>query len=63
MKSVVDNRTWRFIDMEFPRFVEDAQNLWLSLAIDGVNLHSLLNSRHSVWPLIIVIYNLRPWLL
>jgi hypothetical protein len=63
MKLVVDSRTWRFIDMEFLRFAKDARNLWLCFAIDGVNPHSLPSFRHSIWPLMMVVYNLPPWLL
>lgn len=62
MRSVVDSEQWCFIDEQFPTFSRDARNIRMGLSLDGVNPHSLQSSRHSVWPLLMVFYNLPPYL-
>jgi len=34
----------------------------MGLSLDGVNPHSLQSSKHSVWPVMMVFYNLPPYL-
>ena len=63
MRSVVDSEQWRFIQEHFPSFSGQDRNLRMGLALDGVNPHSLQSSKHSVWPVMIVLYNLPPYLL
>ena len=63
MRSVVDSEQWRFIDDHFPSFSHEEWNVKMGLAIDGVNPHSLQSSKHSVWPVLVVMYNLPPYLL
>ena len=62
MRSVVDSEQWRFIDGTFPSFSRHERNVRMGLALDGVNPHSLQSSKHSVWPVMIVLYNLPPYL-
>jgi len=33
------------------------------LVIDGMNCYGSLSTQHSSWPILLVIYNLPPWLL
>ncbi|XP_050124129.1 uncharacterized protein LOC126601460 [Malus sylvestris] len=40
----------------------DPRNLRLGLATDGINPFRQLSSRYSCWPVILVTYNLPPWL-
>lgn len=58
MRSVVDSEQWRFIEDRHPNFAKEARNIWLGLALDGVNPFSLQTSKHSVWPIMMVLYNL-----
>jgi hypothetical protein len=44
-----------------PTFSEKATNLYLGMAVDGVNPFGNQNLRHSTWPVLMVLYNL-PWL-
>ena len=37
-------------------------NLRLGLAIDGMNIYVNLSIKHSSWPILLVIYNVPPWL-
>ena len=46
----------------FPEFGAEARNLRLGLAIDGINPYGNLSSKHSSWPILLMIYNLSPLL-
>ena len=43
-------------------FSNDPHNVRLALTVDGFNPFGSLSSTHSVWPLVLVRYNLPPWL-
>jgi hypothetical protein len=64
MKSVADSPAWKHITFEHvdPTFALEPRNLRLGLSLDGVNpfLHS--NTTHSTWPVLLLIYNLPPYL-
>ena len=62
MRSVVDSEQWRFIQERYPNFDMDPRNIRMGLALDGVNPHSLQSSKHSVSPVLILLYNLPPYL-
>ena len=62
MRSVVDSEQWHFIQGRYPNFATEARNIRMGLALDGVNPHSLQSTKHSVWPLMMVLYNLPPYL-
>ena len=62
MRSVVDSEQWRFIEDKYPSFYRDVRNVRMGLSLDGVNPHSLQSSKHSIWPIMIVLYNLPPYL-
>jgi len=46
----------------YPDFGAEARNLRLALASDGMNPFGNLCSNHSSWPVLLMIYNLPPWL-
>ena len=52
----------RKINSLYPKFGKKARNLRLRLASDGMNPYGSLNTHHSLWPILLVIYNLPPWL-
>jgi hypothetical protein len=62
MRSVVDSEQWASVKDIDPNFVNDDRNLYLGLVGDGVNPYGNQSVRHSSWPLLVVIYNLPPWL-
>ena len=62
MRSVVDNEQWGFIENNVPVFSREDRNIRMGLALDGVNPHSHQSSKHSVWPVMLVLYNLPPYL-
>ena len=52
----------KLVDHMWPDFAFEPQNLRLALSTDGTNPHKSMSSRHSCWPVILIIYNLPPWL-
>jgi len=57
-----DCSQWKKIDRLFLDFGKEARNLRLGLASDGMNPYGNLSTQHSSWPVLLVIYNLPPWL-
>ncbi|XP_028801682.1 uncharacterized protein LOC114756892 [Neltuma alba] len=62
LRYPADSPQWKKIDEMYPKFGSDPRNLCLGLCTDGVNPYGTLNSTHSAWPVLLVIYNLPPWL-
>lgn len=64
MRVPADSGAWRKI-LENPKFscmAEEPRNAWLGCAMDGVNPYSNNSASHSTWPIMLVLYNLPPWL-
>ncbi|XP_062014292.1 uncharacterized protein LOC133730785 [Rosa rugosa] len=62
LRHPADSPTWKLVDDKWPAFSSDPRNLRLALSSDGFNPHSSLSSRYSCWHVILVSYNLPPWL-
>ncbi|KAL6289116.1 hypothetical protein ACE6H2_006626 [Prunus campanulata] len=62
MSHPADSPSWKLVDDKWPEFGNEPRNLRLALSSDGFNPHSSLSSRYSCWPVILVTYNLPPWL-
>ena len=62
LQHLKDALSWKKIDNLWPEFGLEPRNLRLSLFTDGVNPHGDLSSRYSCWPVMLVTYNLPPWL-
>ncbi|XP_019184592.1 PREDICTED: uncharacterized protein LOC109179541 [Ipomoea nil] len=62
LRHPVDSPQWRNIDRRWPDFGSENRNLRLGLCTDGMNPHGNMSSRHSTWPVLLVVYNLPPWL-
>ena len=60
LRHPADSLQWKKIDELFPEFGNEPRNLRLGLATDGMNPYSNLSSKHSSWPVLLVIYNLSP---
>jgi len=57
-----DSPQWAKIDHDYPNFGKEARNLRLALSTDGMNPHGFQSIPNTIWPVILVIYNLPPWL-
>ena len=58
----LDSSAWKLVDHMWPDFASKLRNLRLALSTNGINPHKSMSSRHSCWPVILIIYNLPPWL-
>lgn len=58
-----DSKAWRhFHDNVDPTFANDPRNTHFALAADGVNPFKQNRSTWSTWPVLLLNYNLPPWL-
>ena len=62
LRHPADGQLWKDFDNAYPDFANDARNLRLGLASDGFNPYRTMNISHSTWPVILMVYNLPPWL-
>lgn len=62
LRHPVDSLAWKHVDSTWQPFAKEPRNVRLGLAIDGVNPFQDLSSRWSSWPVLLVNYNLPPWL-
>ena len=51
-----------FFDEKNPDFAVDSRNVRLGLATDGFNPFRTMSVAHSTWPVVLIPYNLPPWL-
>ena len=57
-----DTPSWKLVDNTWKEFGQEKRNLRLALSDDGINPHKSLSSKHSCWPVILITYNLPPYL-
>ena len=56
-----DSQAWEEFDKMHPWFARDPRNVRLGLASDGFNPFSNMANSYSMWPVLMVPYNLPPW--
>jgi hypothetical protein len=61
MSHPADGDAWQDFDRKYPDFANDARNLRLGLATDGFNPFSEKNTNYSMWPVLVMPYNMPPW--
>jgi hypothetical protein len=62
LRHPTDGEAWRSFDILHLDFMADSRNVRLGLAADGFNPFGNMSTSHSIWPVIIVPYNLPPWM-
>ncbi|XP_042939338.1 uncharacterized protein LOC122274358 [Carya illinoinensis] len=62
LRHPADSKMWRQFDKDHTWFAQDARNVRLGLASDGFNPFNNMSKPYSIWPVILVPYNLPPWL-
>ncbi|CAN1289729.1 hypothetical protein LINPERPRIM_LOCUS20410 [Linum perenne] len=62
LRHPADSKDWKNFNQEFPWFDEDSRNVRLGLASDGFNPFGNMSTSYSMWPVILVPYNLPPWM-
>ena len=56
-----DGEAWKEFDKTYPTFAEDARNLRLGLATDGFNPFGIMSTSYSMWPVLVMPFNMAPW--
>ncbi|XP_020082508.1 uncharacterized protein LOC109706120 [Ananas comosus] len=62
LRHPADGKAWRAFDEHYPDFSSDSRNVRLGLASDGFNPFRTMNTTYSTWPVVIIPYNLPPWI-
>ncbi|XP_050280569.1 uncharacterized protein LOC126721563 [Quercus robur] len=62
MRHPADSDAWKMFDSKHLHFSSDPHNVKLGLAADGFNPFGIMSTSHSTWPVMLVPYNLPPWL-
>ncbi|XP_042967497.1 uncharacterized protein LOC122300711 [Carya illinoinensis] len=62
LRHPADSEVWTTFDAEHRWFAQDPRNVRLGLATDGFNPFNNMSKPYSIWPVILVPYNLPPWL-
>jgi hypothetical protein len=62
MHHPADSIAWKYVDKMYPTFVSDPHNVRLGLAFDRFNPFGMLNVTYTTWLVILIPYNLPPWL-
>ena len=62
LRHPADSETWKSFDSKYIEFSSEPCNVRLGLATDGFNSYGNMSSIHSTWPVILITYNLFPWM-
>ncbi|XP_049414815.1 uncharacterized protein LOC125877616 [Solanum stenotomum] len=62
MRHPVDSMAWKSFDDLHPSFAIETHNVRLGLASDGFQPFRNSKISHSIWPVVLIPYNLPPWL-
>ncbi|XP_075481115.1 uncharacterized protein LOC142521824 [Primulina tabacum] len=62
LRHPVDAPSWKLVDRKWPGFDNELRNLRLAISADGINPHGLMSFAYSCWPVLMISYNLPPWL-
>ena len=61
--TLLTQKAWKHVDRKCDWFAKDARNIRLGLASDDFNPFGMQNVTYTTWPVILIPYNLPPWLL
>jgi hypothetical protein len=62
LRHPADGEAWKTFDSRYLVFALDPRNVRLGLASDGFNPFGNMSSSHSTWPVMLIPYNLPPWM-
>ncbi|XP_010696351.3 uncharacterized protein LOC104908881 [Beta vulgaris subsp. vulgaris] len=62
LRHPADALAWKKFDEKYHEFAGDPRSVRLGLASDGFNSYRLMNTNHITWPVVLIPYNLPPWL-
>ncbi|XP_062119368.1 uncharacterized protein LOC133833127 [Humulus lupulus] len=61
LRHPADGDAWKHFDKTYPEFAVDSRSVRMGLASDGFNPFSNMTSMYSLWPVILIPYNMPPW--
>ncbi|XP_035843728.1 uncharacterized protein LOC110929331 isoform X4 [Helianthus annuus] len=62
LRHPADSPAWKTFDFNYPDFASESRNVRLGLASDGFNPFRTMSVSHSTWPVVLMPYNLPPWM-
>ena len=62
LRRPTDSPQWKEFDRLHPDFGNEPRNIRVVVASDGMNPFGNLSTNHNSWPVLLMIYNLPPWL-
>ncbi|XP_060181912.1 uncharacterized protein LOC132611513 isoform X1 [Lycium barbarum] len=62
MRHPADSMVWKNFDELHPSFAAEPRNVRLGLASDGFQPFGMSRTPYSIWPVVLIPYNLPPWL-
>ena len=62
MRHPADSLSWKTFDSLHPTFASEHRNVRLGLSSDGFNPFSSMSIAYSTWPVVLIPYNLPPWM-
>ena len=63
LRHLADSQEWKEFDLKHHEFALEPRNVRLGMATDGFNPFGNMNNNYSMWPVILIPYNLPPWLI
>ena len=61
LRHPADAEVWKIFDKMYPDFANEPRNVRLGLSSDGVNPFGNMSNAYSMWPVIVVPYNMPIW--
>ena len=62
LRHPADSPAWKSFDGAHKKFGAEPRNIRFGLATDGFNPFKSMNLRYSIWPILLIPYNLPPWI-
>ncbi|XP_039117900.1 uncharacterized protein LOC120253690 [Dioscorea cayenensis subsp. rotundata] len=62
LRCPADAEAWKSFDARYPDFASEPRNVRLGLSSDGFNPFKILSTSYSTWPVVLISYNLPPWI-
>jgi hypothetical protein len=62
VRHATNSHQWNFVEARWLDFTMEPRNVWLGLTMDGVNSFGFQRSNWFTWPMVMLNYNISPWL-
>ncbi|XP_074374170.1 uncharacterized protein LOC141714555 [Apium graveolens] len=62
LRHPADGEAWKTMDPKYPEFSSEPRNVILGIVTDGFNPFRKMSATYSTWPIVVVNYNLPPWM-